>query len=58
MDTTFIFSEFQFKMSLISSVLSTTKTTKWIETMINTQQLETELGLGFYMVACEGATWR
>ena len=42
---------------LLSSVFSTEKTPKLIETKKNTYQLETDLGLGFHMVPCEGAIW-
>ena len=42
---------------LLSSVFSTEKAPIWIETMKNTHQLETDLGLGFHMVPCEDAIW-
>ena len=43
---------------LLSSVFSTEKTPKWIETMKNTHHLETDLGLGFHIVPYEEATKR
>ena len=42
---------------LLSSIFSTEKTPKWIETVKNIYQVETDLGLGFYLVPCKGATW-
>ena len=42
---------------LLCSLLSSTKTPKWIETTKSTNQLEAELSLGFYMVPNDEVTW-